>query len=174
MVESVFSSATSTVTPPPATGRPPHDQLVTRAQLGHDIAPWWSVASSEVQFPEREPKDLRPGICVPILETMRIIAKATLRNFWSRYPAAKEPLSAWHRLMQSREFQTPHELKAEFGTVSLLERGFVCFNIGGNKFRLVVHVRYDLGIMFVKHVLTHEEYDALNASGMLIEKRKGG
>ena len=72
----------------------------------------------------------------------------------------------------AREFRTPHELKAEFGTVSLLEDSHVCFNIGGNKYRLVVHVRYDLGIIFVKRVLTHEEYDALNAAGTLIERRK--
>ena len=114
-----------------------------------------------------------PGICVPNLVTMRIIAKATLRNFWKRHAAAKQPLLAWHGLMRSREFRSPHDLKAEFGTVSLLPDDHVCFNIGGNKYRLVVHVRYDLGIMFIKRVLTHEEYDALTAAGTLVEKRKG-
>ena len=105
---------------------------------------------------------------------MRIIAKAALRNFWARHKDAEQPLQAWYRLMKSREFRTPHQLKAEFGTVSLLADNHVCFNIGGNKYRLVVHVRYDLQIMFVKHVLTHEEYDALNAAGKLVEKREGG
>jgi mRNA interferase HigB len=104
---------------------------------------------------------------------MRIIAKPALRNFWARHPDAEQPLTAWYALMKAREFRTPHELKAEFGTVSLLDDGHACFNVGGNKYRLVVHVRYDLGIIFVKRVLTHEEFDALNATGLLIEKRKG-
>jgi mRNA-degrading endonuclease HigB of HigAB toxin-antitoxin module len=39
------------------------------------------------------------------------------------------------------------------------------------KYRLVVHVRYDLGIVFIKHVLTHAEYDELTEAGTLIPKR---
>lgn len=73
--------------------------------------------------------------------------------------------------MKERVFRSPHELKAEFGTVSLLPDDHVCFNIGGNKYRLIVHVRYDLGIMFVKRVLTHAEYDAHNEAGTLVERR---
>jgi mRNA interferase HigB len=112
------------------------------------------------------------GYYVPILVTMRVIAKGTLRNFWERHPAAEQPLKAWYALMRHREFRSPNELKAEFGTVSLLADGHACFNVGGNKYRLVVHIRYDLGIIFVKRAVTHEEYDALNAAGTLIERRK--
>jgi mRNA interferase HigB len=103
---------------------------------------------------------------------MRIIARGTLRSFWERHAAAEQPLNAWYALMRRREFRSPNELKAEFGTVSLLADGHACFNVGGNKYRLVVHIRYDLGIIFVKRVLTHEEYDVLNAAGTLIEGRK--
>jgi mRNA interferase HigB len=39
----------------------------------------------------------------------------------------------------------------------------VVFNIGGNKFRLVVAVRYDLGIVFIRFVGTHTQYDRINA-----------
>jgi mRNA interferase HigB len=94
------------------------------------------------------------------------------QQVWERYASAEQPLKAWYALMRHREFRSPNELKAEFGTVSLLPDGHACFNVGGNKFRLVVHVRYDLGIIFVKRVLTHEEYDVLNAAGTLIEGRK--
>lgn len=102
---------------------------------------------------------------------MRVIAKPALIEFWKRFPDAKEPLEAWYYLMRHREYETPHQLKAEFGTASLLGEGYAAFNIGGNKYRLVVHVRYDLGIVFVKRVLTHQEYDRLNAAGTLVKKR---
>jgi mRNA interferase HigB len=33
------------------------------------------------------------------------------------------------------------------------------FNIKGNDYRLIVHIRYDLGIIYIKDLLTHAEYD---------------
>ena len=102
---------------------------------------------------------------------MRVIAKPALIEFWKRFRDAKEPLEAWYHLMRQREYRTPHQLKAVFATASLLPDGHVVFNIGGNKYRLIVHVRYDLGIVFVKRVLTHQEYDRLNAAGTLIKNR---
>ena len=108
---------------------------------------------------------------VPILGTMRVIARPALIHFWTKHPDAEGPLSAWYSLMKRTAFETPNDLKDMFGSVSLLADGHACFNIGGNKYRLVVHVRYDLGIIFIKHVLTHDAYDKLNAAGTLIEKR---
>jgi len=37
----------------------------------------------------------------------------------------------------------------------------VIFNICGNRYRLVVDMRYDLGRVYVRHVVTHQEYDRL-------------
>ena len=36
---------------------------------------------------------------------------------------------------------------------------FTVFNIGGNKYRLIVEVKYDRQVIYVKHVLTHKDYD---------------
>jgi mRNA interferase HigB len=102
---------------------------------------------------------------------VRVIAKPALVHFWDRFPDAKGPLEAWYAVMRHRDFRSPNQLKAEFGSVSLLGEGYAVFNIGGNKYRLLVHVRYDVGIVFVKRVLTHAEYDELNAAGTLIQKR---
>jgi mRNA interferase HigB len=62
-------------------------------------------------------------------------------------------------MVRRRPFSTSHEVKDLFGTASMLCNGLVVFNIGGNKYRLVVHMRYDLGIAFIKEVMTHAEYD---------------
>ncbi|MHC5732109.1 MAG: type II toxin-antitoxin system HigB family toxin, partial [Nostoc sp.] len=37
------------------------------------------------------------------------------------------------------------------------------FNIKGNKYRLIVHVRYDISIIFIRFVGSHAEYDKINA-----------
>jgi mRNA interferase HigB len=88
---------------------------------------------------------------------MRVIARPALVHFWERFPDAKSPLEAWYAIVRHRDYQTPNQLTREFGSVSLLGDGHAVFNIGGNKYRLLVHVRYDLGIVFVKRVLTHPE-----------------
>lgn len=41
------------------------------------------------------------------------------------------------------------------------------FDIGGNKYRLVVDMRYDLGRIYIRHLLTHEEYDRRTRDGSL-------
>ncbi len=33
------------------------------------------------------------------------------------------------------------------------------FNIKGNDYRLIVHINYQAGIIYIKYLLTHKEYD---------------
>jgi len=97
---------------------------------------------------------------------VRIIAKRTLRLFWEAHPrnrAAKTPLEDWHARTKVAHWTTPAELKAEFGDASILKSGRVVFNIAGNKYRLVVRINYRHGIVFVRFVGTHEQYDRIDA-----------
>ena len=65
-------------------------------------------------------------------------------------------------MMKASVFASPHELKDAFPKVSILKKGRVVFNIGGNKYRLVVSVAYQTKIVYVKWIGTHEEYDELD------------
>ena len=98
---------------------------------------------------------------------MRIISRKALREFGEKHPDAKTPLDAWYRIVKGREYRTPHDLRADFPTASFLGARRTVFNIGGNKYRLVVDVRYDLGRVYVRAVLTHEEYDHRSIEGAL-------
>ncbi len=95
---------------------------------------------------------------------MRVIAKRTLRKFWEQrdYRDSKGPLEAWHAEATHAKWNTPHEIKAQIGSASIISDALVVFNIGGNKYRLVMDVDYQRQAMFVKFVGTHEEYDKLD------------
>lgn len=96
---------------------------------------------------------------------MRVIAKRTLRQFWakSQYSDAKGPLEAWHAEALKASWKTPQQVKAQFGSASVLKNGRVVFNIAGNKYRLVIAVDYRRQACFVKFIGTHRQYDSIDA-----------
>jgi mRNA interferase HigB len=96
---------------------------------------------------------------------VRVIAKSTLRAFWSRpgRKDAEQPLLAWHKEAEVADWSSPADIKRQFGTASILGSGRVVFNIAGNKYRLVVAIRYDSKIVFIRFVGTHAEYDKIDA-----------
>lgn len=100
---------------------------------------------------------------------MRIVALKTLREFWTRYPDAEQPLRAWHDEVSRAEWHSPADVKAQFGTASILKGRRVVFNIKGNHYRLVAALAYQTGLVFVKFVGTHAEYDGIDAE--TVEKR---
>jgi mRNA interferase HigB len=93
---------------------------------------------------------------------MRVIAKRTLREFWHSHPDARGPLEAWHREATKADWRSPQEIKAQYRNASILKGKRVVFNIGGNKYRLVVKINYDYAIAYVRFVGTHSEYDGVN------------
>ncbi len=96
---------------------------------------------------------------------MRVIALRTLRQFWQRAGCgdAETPLLAWHREALRASWQTPAELKAQYRGASIPKNNRAVFNIAGNKYRLVVRIRYDRRIVFIRFVGTHKAYDAIDA-----------
>jgi len=95
---------------------------------------------------------------------VRVIAKSTLVNFWNQpgREDAQGPLASWHDAVLKAAWQTPQEVKAQFGQASICGNNRVVFNVGGNKYRLVVEVQYRCGIVWVKFVGTHAQYDVID------------
>ncbi|HYH82295.1 MAG TPA: type II toxin-antitoxin system HigB family toxin [Longimicrobium sp.] len=98
---------------------------------------------------------------------MRIITRRRLREFWEEHPDAEESLRIWERIMKTASYRTPADVKAQFRHASMVGRNVTVFNICGNKYRLVVSMRYDRKKVFIRHVVTHAQYDQLSASGLL-------
>ena len=94
---------------------------------------------------------------------MQTIAKATLRDFWERHPPARVPLSTWHAIVSNADWQGPADVKAMFGSnVDFVADNRIIFDIGGNKYRLIVHAAYQYRRVLIKFVGTHADYDRIN------------
>ena len=89
---------------------------------------------------------------------MHIVTKRRLTEFSARFPKSHEPLMTWYRIAKKGHFANFAELKASFGSVDYV-KGKHVFDIGGNKFRLITAIHFDQQRVFVRHVMTHAEYD---------------
>ncbi|MBE8592590.1 type II toxin-antitoxin system HigB family toxin [Pseudomonas sp. MAFF 301449] len=97
---------------------------------------------------------------------MRVIALSTLRIFWESHPMygdARTPLVELYRHMERTTYPTPQALKAELRTASILKGGRVVFNVGGNKYRVIMAIDYQRQLGFIRFVGTHAQYDQINA-----------
>ena len=73
-------------------------------------------------------------------------------------------LERWYEIVEAAQWQNFAEMKADFGSVDAVGNQHYVFNIRGNKYRLVVVVKFVMGYVFVRFVGTHEEYDQIDAS----------
>jgi len=89
---------------------------------------------------------------------MHIISKKKLREFWDIHPKAKAPLEAWYQVALAEEWESFADVRKTFNTADQVGK-FTVFNIGGNKYRLIAVIHFNRGKLFVRHVLTHAEYD---------------
>ena len=93
---------------------------------------------------------------------MRVIAKRTLRQFWLCHPDARGPLEASHAEAQAADWAGPQDIKDRFAAASFVAGNRVVFNIGGNRYRLVVQVNYPYRVVYVRFIGTHAEYDRID------------
>ena len=89
---------------------------------------------------------------------MHIVSKKALREFWRKYSDSQTPLRRWFKLISKSSFGSFTELRAVFPNADIVD-DLVVFNIGGNKYRLVASIHFNRGKVYVRRVLTHEEYD---------------
>jgi mRNA interferase HigB len=81
-----------------------------------------------------------------------------LVQFSLRQAEADAPLQAWRKIVEESSFSGFAHLKSAFGSLDKVGDWYV-FNIGGNKYRLVATIHFNRQMLFIRHVLTHKEYD---------------
>jgi len=95
---------------------------------------------------------------------MRVIAKRTLRAFWERHADAEGALRAWHAEAKRANWKGPADVKRDYPSASVIAGDRLVFNIRGNRYRLIVAVRYEFQVVYIRFVGTHAEYDKVSAA----------
>jgi len=95
--------------------------------------------------------------------TLRIISRKPLREFWERHPDAQQSLQAWYADAKQSTWKTPVDIRNVYRNASIIANNRVVFSIKGNRYRLVVAIQYAHGIVYIRFVGTHQEYDRIDA-----------
>lgn len=90
---------------------------------------------------------------------MNALTLAKLSAFWATHPDAEPPLREWLRLIRTHDFQNFAEVKQVFASADWVS-GYIVFNIGGNKYRLIVRPNFAGKRMYIVFIGTHQQYDA--------------
>ena len=94
---------------------------------------------------------------------MRVISIKKLREFWEQNRAAEPLLRAWHDEAEAAQWKTPQDILERYGSADILPGNRVVFNIKGNHYRLIVLIHYNTGVVYIRFVGTHAEYDRIDA-----------
>ncbi len=87
-----------------------------------------------------------------------MISRKALRVFWNQHPESRGPLARWFKIVRQTEFSNFNALRDTFPSADKVG-DLVVFNIAGNKYRLIASIHFNRGKVYVRHVLTHNEYD---------------
>ncbi len=89
---------------------------------------------------------------------VKLVHWGRARKFFQQHKPAKEPLKQWRAAVQAAEWTNFPDVRKTFTTADWVD-GKIVFDIKGNDYRLVAIAQFEHGTLYIRHVLTHEEYD---------------
>jgi len=101
---------------------------------------------------------------------MRIIARRTSREFVEKragqkdQPALKAALDSWFNEVSKAQWASAADIKKMYRTASIVTAERMVFNIKGNDYRLVAAVDFEKGVVWIKWIGTHKDYDRIDVS----------
>jgi len=94
---------------------------------------------------------------------MRVIKVKTLGLFWAKHPDAEGSLRAWFAEAEQSHWEKSQDIIDQYRYADILPGNRAVFNIKGNRYRLVVNIHYNTGVVYIRFVGTHAEYDRIDA-----------
>lgn len=89
---------------------------------------------------------------------MHVVTRKRLLEFAEQHPETRSSLDHWYRVMKRHDFENLAQIRQAFPHADPVDK-LTVFNIGGNKARLVAAIHYNRRQVYIRHVLTHADYD---------------
>ena len=88
---------------------------------------------------------------------VRVISRKALREFADAHKDAETPLDDWYRIAKRLRWTSIVDVRRTYPHADAVGE-FTIFNIGGDKYRLATRINFQTGKVYIRHMLTHEEY----------------
>jgi mRNA interferase HigB len=89
---------------------------------------------------------------------VHVISRKKLKAAAMRHPELEPALDAWFRIAKKALWQSLADVRKTFASADAVEKWTV-FNIKGNKYRLITEINYRFRRIYIRHVLTHAQYE---------------
>jgi mRNA interferase HigB len=89
---------------------------------------------------------------------LHVVSRKKLREAAAKHSGLESALETWFRVAKSAEWKSIADVRRTYPSADPVDR-FTVFNIKGGGYRLIAKIEYRYRKVFIKHVLTHEEYD---------------
>lgn len=100
------------------------------------------------------------------IQDVRVFNRSTVRSFADAHANARQPIFAWFAEVEGASWSSPDDIKARHPSASFLPGNRVVFNIKGNKYRVVVAIKYEFFAVYIRFIGTHAEYSAIDATAI--------
>jgi mRNA interferase HigB len=94
---------------------------------------------------------------------MHVIFRRKLVEFWEANPETKKALQTWLSITKAAKWKSPADVRAIDPKASMIANNRVVFDILGGRYRLVAAIRYPSGVVFIRFVGTHSDYNRIDA-----------
>jgi len=92
---------------------------------------------------------------------MVIISYVRIKEFINVHKEATDTLNNWYRLCEMADWSNIHDIKKVFNSVDAVGNDRYVFNVGGNNYRVVAMIFFDIRTIYIRFVGTHREYDRI-------------
>ena len=93
---------------------------------------------------------------------VRILHPERLQKFWEHHSNARRQLESWYDQVRKENWETPAKVREQHPRTSIVGNSRAVFRIRGHSYRLVAEVDYERGIVDIRFIGTHAEYNNIN------------
>ncbi len=92
---------------------------------------------------------------------MNVVSRHTLLKYEKEYPNAGEALRTWYHVVKQAKWERFEDLRTYYPRTDYIGNDRYVFDLKGNSYRLIVIIRFNSQVVYIRWFGTHAKYDKL-------------